>query len=338
MLEFPTPEYEGAEYTADELELLRQEYQGRHGEAAHQFQSIEQRYGSLTQDLTTDLGNGTQLSQQLQSLATGPSMGDKVREFFARVGLTKRKRPVSELLEEQLESVQTQIHQVAQLRESMDGHIEAVEADIRRLNGRITEAARNEETAAKHVLALSETLTEKENAVLFWDVNDHKSAAYREANSLVDELKAQIRIHGSKARSYGQAEERLAVIVKMNRNLLEMLRSGAVNMEQLTDAVHQVVDEISGNVQALTSLTLANEMALDLIQATEHLKEGVQKVAVLASETSLTLTRDVDRFVDDLQVYDEATLQQVQTNLSEERSHRQQQVDDAIAHAYATSD
>ena len=329
----PLPTYEGREYTAEDVESLRGDYRERHASAAAEFRQLEQRYADVSGRMRGELGRERMWEEELRELAEGPGRWQRVRDFFARIGVTQKRRPVSELLEEQLESVQQRIHAVAKLRESLDGQSTALEADIRRLNAEITAAARNEERAAAHVLALSETLEAQNDRLLYWDAEDQGSAAFREASARADELRAEIRMHGAKARGFGHAETRLSTVVRMNRSLLEILKHTAENMEQLTEAAHQVTSELSGNVAALVTLSLAGEMAVDLMTATRHLKEGINRVAAAASTTSLELTRDLDTFVADMSVYDEDTLALVERNLSDERRLRQQQVDDALATA-----
>ncbi len=333
MLEFTEPEYADTVYQADDVEALRQEQRARQQETLEGFRTLERDYKALSSDLATQMGDEEEWARRLERLANGPTLGDRVSDAFARLA-GKRRRPLSEQLELQLEAVQTKVHSVARLRESIDGHVAALEEDIRRLNRDVISAAKNEELAAIHVLELNGALDELEAKLLAWDVDQRESPEFREAEAEADELRAQIRLHGSRARAFGHAEDRLAQVVQMNRHFLEMLRHTAENMEQLTGAANQVVDEISGNIQALTQLTLANEMAVDLMQASRALKDGINKVATVASETSLELTRDVDRFVTDMRVYDESTLETVEKNLSEERRLRQEQVDAAIAHAY----
>ncbi|MFT7622714.1 MAG: hypothetical protein ACI9WU_001889 [Myxococcota bacterium] len=333
MLEFAEPTYEGREYTADDVETLRSEARRRHQEAVTAFRTLETDYRQLSEEITGQMGDDARWASQLKRLADGPTMGDKVRASLARVGLGARQRPLAQQLEEQLEAVQTRIHGVARLRQSIEEHIAALEEDVRRLNREVVEAALNEENAAQHVLELSRSLDTLESELVAWDVDDRQSAAFRTASSRADELKSSIRIHGSKARAFSHAEQRLAGVVDMNRHFLEMLRHAGENMDQLAAASHQVVDEISGNVQALAQMTLANEMAVDLMQATRDLKKGINTVATLASGTALDLTREIDAFVADTSVYAPATIAKVESDMSEGRRLRQDQVDQAIARA-----
>lgn len=330
-LELPEPTYEGETYSADDVETLRREYQGRHQTALDGVKTLDGEYDELATAVRAGLDD-ERWQRQLEALSNSGSESWLSRTL-RRAGLKKRERPLSEVLEEQLESVQERVHHVVRLRESLDQHATQIEEDIRRLNTRITDAAHNEERAAAHVLALSKALADSESALLYSE-HSHDSARYREASAHVDELKAQIRLHGTRARSFGRAENRLASIVLMNRNFLEMLQSSAENMEQLANASSQVVDEISGNVRALAKVALAGEVATDLMEATRRLKDGVNRVATAASTTSLQLTRDIDSFVADMSVYDQDTIELVEENMTEERRVRQAQVDAAIAHAY----
>lgn len=334
-LEIREPAYAGQEYSADDVEALRLEYKSRHETALTEIRGMEGQYGSLSQELSADL-NQERWAEQMRLLTGKPTLGQRMRGTLARMGLAERPRPMAEVLEQQLEAVQDRIYKVARLRESIDGHTQALEADIRRLNQEVVAAARNERAAAAHVLGVNTALTDAENAVLLWDTQERSSVEYREAMARVDELRSRIRVHGSKARAFGHAEARLETVLRMNRSYLEMLNHSAENMEQLTRAAQQVVEEIAGNVQALTSLTAANDVANDLMTATRTLRQGINSVASLASRTSLTLAKDIDQFVSDLSIYDQTTVDEVERNLNAEKRIRQAQVEEALAHAYET--
>ena len=331
-LELPEPSYSQQAHSSEDVESLRATYQGKHTSALGRFRELDAEYSAISQAVRLGLDDSA-WSSRLERLGKPPTTLDRVRGALSRVGLARRQRPLAEELESQLESVQERIHQVVRLRDSLERHIVELEEDIRRLNRETLEAAQNEELAAAHVLALSKALDAKELALLHGEVSE-ASAEQRKVMGLIDELKAQIRLHGGKARAYDRAEKRLASIVDMNRKFLEMLKHTGENMDQLVGAASQVVDEISGNVRALAGLTLAGEVATDLMEASRRLREGVNEVAQAASHTSLTLTRDIDQFVQDMAVYDQETVDLIDVNLSEERRLRQAQVESAIAYAY----
>ena len=109
----------------------------------------------------------------------------------------------------------------------------------------------------------------------------------------------------------------------MNNQFLEILRNLHGNMEILYEAGNEVLGELQGNLSALASAAKASELSLDLQQAMASLRQSVNKVAALASETSLYLTQNVDKMAAELTIYDRATETLVENNLREERAERQ---------------
>ena len=60
------------------------------------------------------------------------------------------------------------------------------------------------------------------------------------------------------------------------------------------------------------------------------LKDSVNKVAVLASETSLYLTQNVERLTSEMKIYDQETQRLVESNLKAEREIKEQRIDETI--------
>ena len=65
-------------------------------------------------------------------------------------------------------------------------------------------------------------------------------------------------------------------------------------------------------------------------EAMESLKDSVNKVAVLASETSLYLSQNVERLTTEMKIYDEETQRLVESNLAAEREIKEQRIDETI--------
>ena len=88
--------------------------------------------------------------------------------------------------------------------------------------------------------------------------------------------------------------------------------------------------ELEGNLAALASAAKASELSLQMQKSMESLRASVNKVATLASETSLFLTQNVDRMVQEMKVYDEGTEQLVEANLKAEREVQEQRINETI--------
>ncbi|HXE71967.1 MAG TPA: hypothetical protein VNO81_04840, partial [Candidatus Nitrosotenuis sp.] len=197
-----------------------------------------------------------------------------------------------------------------------------------RLNKKMIVAAQNEEKAAAYILEL-ERLKEAVEGELA-RMTEKSGAAYREKSAEIDQIKQKIWEHGARLRLYSSAEDRIAGIVAMNNNFLEMLTNLHANMQNLYEAGLEVLDDLRGNLAALATATEASELTLDMQKAMQSLKENVNKVAVLASNTSLYLAQNVERMTSQLQMYDEATRALVESNLEAERELREKRIDDTL--------
>ena len=67
----------------------------------------------------------------------------------------------------------------------------------------------------------------------------------------------------------------------------------------------------------------------------ESLKVSVNRVARLASDTSLYLTQNVDRMTSQMKIYDEETEALVSSNLEAERDVREERIDEVLKFAEA---
>ena len=228
---------------------------------------------------------------------------------------------------------ETRIREVGGFLDRMESEIENVRQDIVRLNKKMIVAAQNEEKAAEYVLQLRQ-IKEQAEAELA-EMGDNTTAAHREKEAEIDEIKRAIWQHGGKLRLYSNAEDRIASIVKMNNNFMELLTNLHTNMQSLYDAGQEVLDELRGNLSSLSTATEASELTLEMQKSMESLKVSVNRVARLASDTSLYLTQNVDRMTSQMKIYDEETEALVSSNLQAERDVREGRIDEVLALAEA---
>ena len=127
------------------------------------------------------------------------------------------------------------------------------------------------------------------------------------------------------------AQDRLAAIAAMNHNFLAILTNLHTNMQSLFDAGQEVLDELRANLSGLATAAQASEISMDMQKAMESLKKSVNRVAILASDTSLYLTQNVERLMSEMKMYDEATVSLVESNLAAEREIQEQRIDETIA-------
>ena len=143
-------------------------------------------------------------------------------------------------------------------------------------------------------------------------------------------MKRHIWDHGAKLRLYANAEDRIQAIVNMNNNFLEIMTNLNGNMQTLYEAGSEVLNELHGNLAGLASLSKAGELSVEMHKSMESLKKSVNKLATLASETSLYLTQNVDRLTSEMKIYDSETESLVKSNLAAEREIKEQRINETI--------
>lgn len=324
--------YDGEGYSREGLQTMLGDYQAKHKNNLSTLAELSQAHDDMAAEMTRDLVEQKSAWEHVKNIATFHNMGRNLRGLLEKIPLISDKvadRPIAELLEEKIEVAQRRVQQIGGYLDTMHTQVEALQKDITRLNKKMVVAAVNEERAAKFVLeleaALAELQTELEKR------GDEKNAQVRQLEAKRDEIKQLIWREGANLRLYSNAEDRLASIIKMNNNFYEILTNLHGNMQTLYDTGNEVLNELQGNLAGLATAAKAADLTMEMQEAMESLKTSVNKVAVLASETSLYLTQNVDRLTSEMKVYDQETEALVVSNLQAEREIKEQRIDETIA-------
>jgi hypothetical protein len=323
--------YDGEGYTRDALQSMVTSYQTRHKTNLKTLNELSGAHDELAAEMTKDLVESKTAWEHVKKIVTFKKAGSNFRGLLEKIPLirdTVPDRPINDLLEEKIEVAQRRVQQIGNYLDTMQQQVGDLQVDITRLNKKMVVAAVNEEKAAKFVLDLEVAL--RELAEQIEASGDAKSVETRELQVQHDQIKQLIWQHGGKLRLYSNAEDRIASIVKMNNNFLEILTNLHGNMQTLYDTGNEVLNELQGNLAGLASAAKAADLTLEMQQAMESLKDSVNKVAVLASETSLYLSQNVDRLTSEMKIYDDETQALVQSNLAAEREMKEQRIDETI--------
>ncbi|MGE0492164.1 MAG: hypothetical protein AB7S38_23335 [Vulcanimicrobiota bacterium] len=322
--------YDGEDYTRDSLQTMVNEYQNEHGERIGELEELKKTHDIIAREMTEELAEQKSVWDCMKDAASGNVMG-AARGLLERIPVIRDKmpdRPISELLQEKIHVTETRIREVGGFLDRMESEIENVRQDVVRLNKKMIVAAQNEEKAAEYILQLKDI--ESQLKAEIEGLGDEVTAAHREKQAEIDEVKRLIWQHGGKLRLYSNAEDRISSIVIMNNNFMELLTNLHTNMQTLYDAGQEVLDELRGNLASLTTATEASELTMDMKQSMDSLKESVNRVATLASNTSLYLTQNVDRMTSQMRIYDEETQKLVESNLQAEREIQDARIDDTL--------
>lgn len=325
--------YDGEEYSRDSLQQLVTQYQDKHGSDLRDLEQLRKTHDEIAKEMTKDLTEQKTAWEYMRSMISlDPSkVSSNFRGLLEKIPVLNdfvADRPISELLRDKIHVAELRTAQVGQFLDQIEMRVDALRADITRLNKKMVVAAHNEEKAAQVVLDLRTRLQAEEAALEA--IPADQGAARREKQAEIDEIKREIWEQGARLRLYSNAEDRIASIVAMNNNFLEMLTNLHVNMTLLHDSGQEILDELRGNLSGLATATQASELTLDMQKSLESLRVSVNKVATLASQTSLFLTQNVERLTSQMKVYDDATRALIESNLAAEREIQEKRIDETL--------
>lgn len=333
--------YDADDYSSrDSLQSALKPELDRQQQRIGELETLKKTQDSIAKEMSEDLVQQKPIWECLKEAASGDrqKFGQAVRGLLERIPVLRSRlpdRPLSELLQEKIHLTETRVREVGSFLDRMESEVENVRQDISRLNKKMLLANQNKEKAAQYILQLKEI--EKQLQSELDAMGTEVTLAKREKQTELDEVKRLIGEHGGKLRLYANADERINSIVKMNNNFLELLNNLHNNMQNMYDSGQEVLDELRGNLASLSTATEASELTMDMQNSMQSLKTSVNKVATLASQTSLYLTQNVEKLTSEMRIYDESTQQLVEANLAAERALQEKRLDETLKLARESS-
>jgi hypothetical protein len=326
--------YDADDYsTRESLQTVLKPELDRQQERIGELETLKKTQDSIAKEMSEDLIQQKPIWECLKEAASGDraKFGIAMRGILERIPVLRKaapERPLSELLQEKIQVTETRVREVGSFLDRMESEVENVRQDISRLNKKMLLASSNKEKAAQYILQLKDIEKQLDTELAAMTENN---LAKREKQTELDEVRRLISEHGGKLRLYANADERIHSIVKMNNNFLELLNNLHNNMQNMYDSGQEVLDELRGNLASLSTATEASEITMDMQKAMSSLKTSVNKVATLASQTSLYLTQNVEKLTSEMRIYDDSTQQLVEQNLASERAIQEKRLEETLA-------
>jgi len=324
--------YDGEGYTRQSIETMLTDYQSRHTTDLKKFDELSIAYTQLSEEMSADIAEQKGFFVYLGNLLVLREVATNMKGLLSKIPLIKAlvpSRELKELLEEKIEIAQRRVQEVGNYLDTLQNDIKNLQEDVKRLNVRMVQSAQNEERASAYVLELEAYRKKLEDSLKA--LADPKTVQGRELEAKISDVKRMMWEHGAKLRLYTNAENRLSSIISMNSNFLEIMTNLHSNMGSLYEAGNEVLNELHGNLAGLSSISKAGELSVEMHKSMESLKKSVNRLAVLASETSLYLTQNVDKLTSEMKIYDKSTEELVASNLAAEREIQEQRINETIA-------
>ena len=328
--------YSGAGISVRTLEETIGTERQRQREQIEEISSVRQRNSDLQGALDEEIGKLRDLSKHLGRARGQSGFGARLREILAQIpgfkGRIMTRRSVEALLRQQYEVSSERLKEAAELADRLDGAKTELFDEIERLNDRIVEAARNEETAADHVLEVQQLLGDLEHRRIEVEPG---SVQDRELSAQIDRARRRINEHSGLLKLYDTAQERLERLKDNTRNLADTIAQLHIDITLYVTAAGEKLDLIAGQIQAIGAAADASLVMLELKSTLDSLTESVNHTTRFVSETQAYFRDNVDRLVDELALYDQETERVLASNLASSQLDAEMDVAEAISTALA---
>lgn len=247
-----------------------------------------------------------------------------------RLSITRRS--IEELLRQQYEISSLRVKEAAEFADKLKAAQADLYQEIQRLNEKIVESARNEETAAAYVLelnALKEAI-EADQALL-----EAGSTEARLMQADIDRTRQRLSEHSTQLQLYHTAEERLARLKESTHMLAETMGNLYSDITQYVTAASEKLDLVSGQIQAIGTAADASVVMLEMKRSLDVLTESMNQTTQFVSETQMYFRQNLDKLMQDLDLYDDQTRSVMKKNLEASRAIEEDRIAAALEVARA---
>lgn len=323
-------EFDGSKWSREATAQIDEQYRVRNQDNLQELKRLQEEHEKLAADMNREIAEQRSLLDEIKTMASGEKGGFSrgLRGALGRIpllGRPFRRRPLADLLAAKIDIADGYLKQIVQYLKKVEKTISALHEDQKTLQAKKVEAAKGKKQFVDLVLELKQAREELTARIA--QVQDPNSEEFRTLESQLLEVDRLIWEHGQKMQMFDHALSHLDSIMKMNGHFSEISKNLHANMTLIHDAAELVLDELRQHAARLATLAEAGQLSLQITSSMESLKESMNKVAVITSETSLFLTRNVEQIVSDMKVYDRQVEDLVERNLAAEKEIRQQQLE-----------
>ena len=313
-----------------------------HTERSHQnvqvaeLETLRKKNVELQATLTDEVKKLRKLSDYVSSGKLKGGALTRLKEILSYIpGLKKlafTKRSIEELLRQQYEISSLRVKEAAEFADRLEAAQSDLFDEIKRLNAKIIESARNEESAADYVLDL-QAFRERLEAQL-GEAGD-ETAATRELRAQIDEATRILAHHSTQLQLYHTSEDRLARLKDSTDKLVETIGNLRTDILQYVMAASEKLDLVAGQIQAIGTAADASVVMLEMKKSLDVLTESMNQTTRFVSETQLYFRENLDTLMQELEVYDSQTVEVLERNLAVSRETEQRRIAEAVQVALA---
>ena len=280
------------------VERTRQDTQLR------QLSSLRERNTELQLALKEEMRRLREISEQM---ARNREQGG-FKSWFSWLPWLRSDAPtttsVEDLLRRQYELSALRLKEAAEFADRLEGAKSDLYDEIDRLNQKIVDSAKNEELASDYVSELRTLKTQLEHQA---DRAEPSSARERELQRDIDQCRRRLAEHTTRLKLYASSEERLAKLRRNTRTLADTITNLQADITRYVTAASEKMDLVAGQIQAIGAAADAAVVMMELKESLDAMTDSVNYTTRFVAETQQYFRNNVDRMIDDLELYDEET-------------------------------
>ena len=304
-----------------------------------ELKELRQRNIELQKTLTDEVKKLRKLSDYVSGGKLKGGWKSNLKEILSYIPGLRRlsitRRSIEELLRQQYEISSLRVKEAAEFADKLKAAQADLYEEIQRLNGKIVEAAQNEEAAADYVLELNSLKEELEAAQAQVEAG---SAEARGMQADIDRSRQRLSETSTELQLYHTAEERLSRLKENTHMLAETIGNLFSDITQYVTAASEKLDLVAGQIQAIGTAADASVVMLEMKKSLDVLTESMNQTTQFVSETQMYFRQNLDKLMEELEVFDDQTEDVLKKNLEASRAIEEERIAAALAVARARDD
>lgn len=295
--------YSGKGLSVRSLEDTIQKERALQTEQVESLSNFRSQNETLQASLATELERFKSLTSELNRVEA------KEASFWSFLpwnrSTTQSRKSIEDLLRRQYETSVLRLREAADFADRLDAARIDLYDELDRLNQKIIDSAQGEENAANYVLELQNLRDDVETRLLD---NDLSNADRRILQSQRDKTRRLLAEHTTRFKLYATAEDRLASLRENTRQLAEMIGHLQADITRYVTAASEKLDLVSGQIQAIGAAADAASVMLELRDSLNIMTESMNQATRFVTETQQYFRENVDAMVEELDLYDQETV------------------------------
>jgi predicted nucleic acid-binding Zn-ribbon protein len=309
--------YKGEGISVRELERAIDRERTRQNRNVETLSDLRNRTSEIQSQLSEEVDKIKELTEHLNRERERSDFRSSIRQILGNLPWFDdqiiTRKSIEQLLRNQYEISSRRLKEASEFADRLEASKQDLYDEIDRLNEKIVESSKNEEVAAERVLELTRL---KDKLEIEHEAAEVGSTEARELQLRLDKARRKLAEHSTKLKLYASAEERLAKLQRNTRQLAKTIANLQEDITTYVTAASEKLDLIAGQIQAIGAAADASTVMLELKNSLDAMTESINHTTQFVSETQTYFRQNVDRMVDDLELYDDETEQVLNENLA----------------------